>query len=87
MLQVQVHITMPKPALGIVYSKGLLDELAGRWMRGKRLPNGVKVSAIEWRNGAKPWVKEVRPAQMKSARINFWAVPFRFSSVQTVGRT
>jgi len=83
-LQIQIHIRLPKP-IGATYSKDFLDAVAKRWLEGDKLPKAIKVDAIEWRDGAKPWVKEARPRHIERARENFSRIPFRQISVSPVG--
>ena len=78
MLQVQVHIKLPKPAPGVEYSRKLLDEIAERWFLEQPLPARVKVMAVSW-NGGRP----VTGKKMELARFQFSIVakngPFRFT--------
>lgn len=73
-LQVQVHIKLPKFA-GVVIepTRAALDDIAKVWLEYKPLPPGVKVWALQWRDGSnKAWSpKEVRAGKIASARENF----------------
>jgi hypothetical protein len=92
MLQIQIHVVMPKPGPGITYSSELLDALAQRWLLNEPLPKRVKVSAILWRwNQNGTWKEERNPARMRRVRDDFHSVsyagPFDFTTqgVSTVG--
>jgi len=76
MLQVQIHIKMPKPAPGIEYSGELLDALAERWLKRESLPRGVSVSMIEWRTDSGVWKGEKDPARMNRVRHDFRFITF-----------
>lgn len=88
-LQVQVHITMPKPAAGVVYSHTLLDEIANAWLKGKKLPKQIKVNAISYRTGPNgAWTETREPTRMKTVREDFRFVTeagFSFTGVSSVG--
>jgi hypothetical protein len=72
MLQIQVHIKLPKPVAGIEYTRALLDEIANRWINYEKIPNGVKVTALSWRTKrSQDFTKEARPAKIESARAAF----------------
>jgi hypothetical protein len=89
MLQIQVHIQIPKPAAGVEYSKALMDEIAETWLKGGRLPKQIRVTALEWRSDSKGQWKEVRdPANMQRVRKDFSAITtagFMFTGVQALG--
>jgi len=83
MLQIQVHIKLPKPGLGVEYSRDLLDEIAERWLKSERLPRRVKVTAISWRTGTGRWKAENHPHAMLRVREDFRNIaeagPFEFT--------
>jgi hypothetical protein len=73
-LQVQVHIKLPKFAgVTLEPTRAALDDIAKAWLEYKPLPRGVKVWALQWRDGSrKPWSKkETRAAKIEAARENF----------------
>lgn len=78
MLQVQVHIKLPKPGPGVEYSRALLDEIAERWLKREKLPKNIQVTAISW-NGSEP----VTGGAMEDARFRFGFIaengPFEFT--------
>ena len=82
MLQVQVHIRIPKPGSGISYSKSLMDEIAKRWLSGAALPKGISVTAISW-NGGRP----VTGRRMEDARFRFSAIgeDFNYEGMEALG--
>ena len=87
MLQVQIHIRMPKPAPGVRYSSELLDEIADRWLNGEKLPKRIQVTMIEWRSGRGPWKEERDPRRMNSVRGDFQNMAqagFRFTGATAV---
>lgn len=84
MLQIQVHIKMPKPGSGVRYSRTLLDAIAERWLKGESLPPRVQVTALEWRSSERAeWEGAKTPGQMRKARDDFrfitQAGPFEFT--------
>ena len=89
MLQIQVHIELPKPAAGVEYTRALLDDIAQQWLLGKKLPANIKVRALEWRTGPNgKWKEERDPRRMKNVREDFRFIAqigFSSTGVQTVG--
>lgn len=83
MLQIQVHIKLPKPLPGVEYTRAFLDELAEMWLAYKPLPPRVKVYALSWKSREEaPWFKETRAGKIESARESFSKIKgFRFSGV------
>lgn len=87
MLQIQIHIKLPKPLLGVEYTREFLDELAQMWLDCKKLPPRVKVSALSWKSReSAPWYKEARPGKIETARESFSKIKgFRFTGVSALG--
>lgn len=84
MLQIQVHIKLPKPGPGIEYSRDLLNEIAERWLKSEPIPKRIKVTAISWRSGAVGrWKSENNPHAMLRVRVDFRNIteagPFEFT--------
>jgi hypothetical protein len=89
MLQIQVHVRLPKPIQGITYTRELLDALAERWLKNEPLPKRVTVTALEWRWGDGKYKIERNPQRLKRVREDFRFIteagPFRFTGFQTLG--
>ena len=85
MLQVQVHIKLPKPKSGIRYSSSFLDTIADRWLKGEPIPKRIKVTMIEWRSGRGPWRSEDDTRRMNRVRGDFQAIAqagFKFTGAE-----
>lgn len=83
MLQIQVHIKLPKLKPGAKYSKKFLDAIAERWLMEEPLPKRIKVTAISW-NGGRP----VTGRKMDEARFRFSAISregWSFTGLSSVG--
>ena len=88
MLQIQIHIQIPKPAGGVEYSKALMDEIAETWLKNKKLPKNIKVIALEWRSGTGDWKEARDPKQMNRVRDDFRQITvagFTFTGIQALG--
>jgi len=88
MLQIQIHVKMPKPGPGVRYSSQLLDEIAERWLKGKALPRRIQVTMLEWRWGRGEWRAATTAGAMRSARDDFRFItqsgPFEFTTRESV---
>lgn len=87
MLQIQIHIKLPKPGPGVEYTREFLDGIAEAWLAYKKLPSRVKVSALSWktREGA-AWTREARPGKIETARESFSKIKgFRFTGTSALG--
>ena len=85
MLQIQIHVVLPPPPLGVEYTSELLDKIAERWLRFEPIPKAAKVRVMEWRTGTGPWKEARTPAALRRAREDFQAIsqtgPFEYTTI------